>query len=150
MRAHQTLTRYKGPVPAGGFVLGNATDPTDPNASATNPGPPGTQASVLGCRNQTVSGQSIKRMGVCYKGPAAAIPLSAQLWFYEQRSERWYAIEAAKNITPDRITWFDVPAILEMTSSVENNSTSVQSYLAVADGATPNGQYDFGFIPSIS
>lgn len=148
MRAHQVFTRYKGAPPPGGVVLG--ADPADPNASPTLPGPPGLQDTVVGVRTMTVSGSAIKRMGVSYKGQPAAIALSAQMWFYETATERWYALEAAKNITPDRITFFDVPATLENTSSSYTSGTAVQAYLYVADGATPAGRYDFGFIPSIA
>lgn len=148
MRAHKVFTRYKTTVPPGGVALG--ADPSDPNLSVTLPGPPGLQDTVVGVRTMTVSGSGIKRMGVAYKGPAAAIALSAQMFYYETATERWYALEAAKNITPDRITFFEVPATIENTSSSFTSGTAIQAYLYVADGATPAGQYDFGFIPSIA
>jgi len=97
----------------------------------------------------TVSGTPIKRIGVAYKGQPAAIPLSARFWFFEQATERWYTVEAAKNITPDAITFFDLPASLEGTSSTTIMGTAVQALFVVADGATPAGRYDFALIPSI-
>lgn len=140
MRSHKTFTRFIGQTP----TLG--TDPVNPNT----PMQPTNADNVMAARPQTLAGQSARRLCVFYSSSVgAAVVLQARAWFYEQDTQRWYTLEAAKALTQDQGTFFDMPSASE-PSDPKNAGTTIHCYLQVSDNAAAAGSYTFAMVPTQS
>jgi hypothetical protein len=139
MRFPTTFKRYKG---GGSPVLGS-----DGAAGVPPTSTPLAQDNLLLSTGYSNQGWPAHRIAVAYKGPAAAIALAAQVWVYDNLSGAWYEVGAPQNITPNRITYFDVVALVDPPPTSANlgnpGSGGVQALLVVQDGVTPNGEYVF-------
>ena len=137
MRIHKSFTREKG----GTNTLG--TDGL--------PGVAPTFKATIDVDNALIapfantSGNPVMRIAVGYAGPPAAIALSAQVWQYDDLTELWYESGAPINITPNRLTFFDVAALCEPSSIYPSRPSagSILAALVVQGGATPDGIYTF-------
>ena len=149
MRLPMKFSRWKGTVPTGGVALGADSVP---NTGPTKP-TPASQDNLLMCSFASLSGWPMHRIAVAYKGPAAAIALSANIALWDEQTQHWYLVGAAQNITPDRLTFFDVVALLAPPQTqAQNGATngSCEAMLIVSDGATPNGEYVFAMGPDLT
>lgn len=113
-----------------------------------------------------VNGWPIQRVCVAYKGPAAAKALPATLYVYDDTTDSWYAMGAAKTMQPGRLTWFDQPSLGRLASMANQGSTQpigpggvnvphnpgcLNLCLVVAGtGADPDGSYTFAVGMDIS
>lgn len=140
MRSHKTFTRNIGTTP----TLG--ADPVNPNT----PMQPTNADNVMAARPQTLAGQTARRICVFYSSSVGgAVALQARAWFYEQATQRWYAIEAAKTLNQDQGTFFDVPSASEPVDP-NNAGTTIHCYLQVSDNAAAAGSYTFAMVSTQS
>ena len=152
MRMHKKFSRWKG---AGGTALGS-----DGAAGVPPTGAPSNQDNLLVSGFTNSSGFPVHRVAVSYKGPAAAIVLVAQLWVWDDLTQGWYEVGAPQNITPNRLTYFDMASLsdppqiqrssLPVGGSIVATAGSISALLVVQDGATPAGEYVFGLGPDLT
>lgn len=92
------------------------------------------------------------RIAVSYKGPGGAGSLVAQLWFYDYATEGWYQVGDPRNLEPNAIAFFDVPALAEPSTLAGGKPSggSIAAMLVVDAGGAANGDYTFAMAPSLT
>lgn len=155
MRMHKKFSRWKGAVPSGGVALGG-----DGGAGTPPTAEPATQDNLLVCGFANSSGFPVHRVAVGYKGPAAAIALAAALWVWDDLTKAWYEVGAPTNLTPNRITYFDIVSLadppqlqrssIEVGGAIVASAGSIAAMLVVQGGATPDGEYVFSLGPDLT
>jgi hypothetical protein len=140
--------------PAAPPLVTLGSDP-DPNAGPTRPGL-GVD-NILFSRFTNTSGWPTHRIAVAYKyvGGGAPIGLPSTLYFWDQATERWYTLEAAKSLVADTIVFFDVVSLMDGTQTSSALGTpsqgSIEAYLRVTDpGAAPDGEHYFSMGADLS
>jgi hypothetical protein len=153
MRFPTVFKRYVGSVPTGATVLGGDTLPS---------GPPNAQTAdnCLFSRFSNINGWPVHRIAVTYKGPTGAKVLAAQMYFFEDATQTWYAIGASVNMTAGTVSFFDVIALLDRphSSSAAGGSpedspqsgSAAMLLMVSAAGSDPAGEYDFAMAPDLT
>lgn len=147
MRFPKSFSRFKGTVPAGAIALGG--DGAAPTA------PPGSYDNVMVSRFSNTNGWPCHRVAVVYKAPSGVLALSATMWFWEDNLQAWFQIGDPQNLTPGKVAFFDVVALLDVPHvAADMNSVtagSIAQALVVADsGGAPNGEHKFAVGPDLT
>lgn len=139
MRFPKSFKRYVG---GGGTALGS-------DGSAGTPpthGPVATMDNVLATKISSNDGWPVHRVAVAYKGPGGAPTLPAQIWVYDAETESWYEVGAPVNLTRNRLTYLDLPALADPIGQPGGASSGgVVMALVVLDNSAPSGEYTFAF-----
>lgn len=146
MRFPTAFSRFKGTVPDGKIELGSEGAVDDPPTSPPNPN----QDNALASKFYSNQGWPAHRIAVGYKGPPGSIPLDAQVWVYDTKTEAWYAVGDAGTVKPNQITYFDVVALLDMPTTATSLDSPTQGSLSVllviqGDAGAPDGEHVFAF-----
>lgn len=143
MRAHRTFTRRKGGTTSEPLLGSDPQDPNTPTPVASN------ADTVLATLHESLGGNPPRRLLVVYTSTAGAPPvLQGRVWFFEQAAGRWFTLEAAKALTVDTGTFFDLPAPHDPANGA--GGTTIHAYLQVSDNAGGNGLYAFAMTPTLS
>lgn len=159
MRMQTVFTRY---LPAAlPLHPGLGSDSTTPNTAGPGGSPLGPSTlrdNMISAGVVTQTGAFVNKVAVSMKvvagGPSPDLP--AQMWFWDTATERWYFLEAAKNLSTDKIVVFLAPSLVEKraTQPNVNNPTAggFDALLVVQNpgGPPPAGTYTFGMAPSLS
>lgn len=114
-------------------------------------GVPGTQDNLLSQKNLSNQGWPAHRIAVAYKGPTGAPTISGQVWVYDHLTNGWYEVGAPAAMVPNRITYFDVPAIVDVPPTSQNGGLltppgqgNIEAVVVVQPaGSMPTGAYTF-------
>jgi hypothetical protein len=113
-------------------------------------GAPGAQDNLLAQQCYSDQGWPAHRVAVAYNGPVGALALVAQLWVFDHLTEAWYEVGAPGSLTPNRITYFDVTAIVSRRAGGASglgappSQGHIEALLVVqAAGGDPAGTYTF-------
>ena len=147
MRLQKSFTRRKngaGPVPVLGTDGAPGTPPTGAPSSATD--------NALVASFDNMAGFPVQHIAVSYRGPAAAVALTAQLWVYDYLTDAWYETGEPGELTPNRVAFFDVPVLAQPPTTGLDTTTSgsIAAMLVVQDAVTPDGEYVFAMGPDLS
>lgn len=142
MRMHKMFTRRKGAGP--GVVLGtDGAAGTPPTVGA----PTKDMDTVLIASHCNSSGFPVDRIVVAYNGPPGAIAITAALWTWDDLTQAWYECAAPTTLTPNRITYFDLPVLQERSPLDGGGGTSgsigVKLVILDSPGVNPDGLYNF-------
>lgn len=146
MRFPAKFSRFKG---GGGTpALGSDTVPTG-NVNQDN---------ILYSKFTSINGWPASRVAVVYKAPSGSLALNADMYFFEENIGMWFKITASPvALTPGRVTFFDVVALMDLPNTLKGNddpapsSGSIAQMLIVSDpGAAPNGEHIFAMGPDLT
>ena len=143
MRFWTVFSRWVGP---GGSPLGGDLPPSGFPASQDN--------LLVGDRSLTYreTGQT-HRVAVAYAG---FVQITADLYIYEEATEKWYKISASPVVLPaNTITFFDVAVPLSTAERIQGDTSKPGGELQCVlvpynPGGLPNGEYKFAMAPNLS
>lgn len=146
------FSRWKGAHAVGTYAFGDDTSP--PTAAPGTPGDgasaPGTKENLLNLRSTSNIGLPVRRVAVLWHGPGASADgnVTATLYFFEQKSKRWWRLGTADvPLKQDAVTYLDAIALVESPPTGENATkaagASSQLVLIVKDVAAVTGEHLF-------
>lgn len=151
MRFPFMFTRYKGTIPANGKGIGSDAVPTT--------SPPTGQDNVLSHLTANVNGWPTQRIAMVCKYTGAGTPsfIAVQAYFWETRTERWYAFGVPVNVMPNgSIAFFDTIGPIEYIGPAQGADmvrpgNEILMFVATdTGGLNPNGQFDFAAAPDLT
>lgn len=142
MQFNLVFERRKGA--GSGLALGSdgvaGTPPTAKPEGLTN---------VIKIRPVSDQGWPVHRIALGYNpnGAVGPVNLPCELWIYDRKSNSWFQIEATKNIIPNRITFFDVVALLNnpitQASLSDGGAGTAEVFVRISDNSAPDALYIF-------
>jgi hypothetical protein len=141
MKFPLTFTRHKGGGPTAFPLLGS--DP-DPLAGTFSPGDVNV-GNLFRTRMQGMSGSDMTAVMVGYKGPAAAIALTLEVYVWEEHISKWFLVAPATTVPPDSFVYVKIPNPLSAAPKMLNDGNVVgvgDFFIRVLDpGAAPAGDH---------
>jgi hypothetical protein len=160
MRFPTLFQRQKGV--GGSALLAIGADPAPTSTTILQGTPPNAQQNnVLACKMADLNGWPVQRIVVAWSCDGAApVALNGDLFFWEDRSARWYKInDTALSLKPNQLFVFDtfcICAQAPLQAGLGNpnssaNAGSMEIMLVVSDpGAAVNGTYTFVMGPDVT